>query len=445
MEQAKTPARRIFSFFLTGIATLLRLLIAYGCGAVSSPQKMPENYQGPIAEGPVLQAEDYWIYQRADGTRAKAGAGNSLEKPEFPLWVGKIWRYRSTGMYRGRAAQATPIEIECLAKSFQPITVKAGKFEAFECRCECVVIGAYGVYERECGEWTYWYAPQAKNIVKIKTESTASSYELVEYSLSPRDAPPTTFQDFYDRGLAQWNKGSADAAIQDFTEAIRLNPTHLEVYARRGGMYMIKQDFDRAIRDFDEVIRLNSKDGAGFILRGFARAFSGEYARASQDFDKAIELSPKHRIAYEGRGRVRFNQGQFSEAASDFTKAAEIDPADLYNAIWVYIAERNAGKPGKPGLEARARRLDLKKWPGAVIQFYLDKIDEKSLYAAAEDPEPKNRRRQGCEAKLYLAEMKLLNGARDEAILLLRAAEAECPSIFFDVHGARAELKRLGQ
>ena len=31
--------------------------------------------------------------------------------------------------------------------------------------------------------WTIWYVPEVKNVVKTKTESTASSLELVAYKL----------------------------------------------------------------------------------------------------------------------------------------------------------------------------------------------------------------------------------------------------------------------
>ncbi|MBI4488828.1 MAG: hypothetical protein HY694_07050 [Deltaproteobacteria bacterium] len=67
---------------------------------------------------------------------------------------------------------------------FKEITVTAGKLGAFECKCRCSVIAAGAIYEPDCGEWTFWYAPQAKNIIKTKTESTASTMELVQYRVS---------------------------------------------------------------------------------------------------------------------------------------------------------------------------------------------------------------------------------------------------------------------
>ena len=166
-------------------AAMLLLLCSFtqSCAPRLLSERPPENYQGPIAQGPVLQSGDYWIYQRADGSRVKFGAGNSLAKVEFPLWVGRIWRFPSTATLRGQPVTSHRIlaEIECEATAFKPIAVAAGGFEAFECLCRCTVTG--GPYDPWCGDWTIWYAPAAKNIVRIKTESTANSFDLFISSL----------------------------------------------------------------------------------------------------------------------------------------------------------------------------------------------------------------------------------------------------------------------
>jgi hypothetical protein len=44
------------------------------------------------------------------------------------------------------------------------------------------------MYEPGCGDWTIWYAPAVKNIIRTKTASTETSLELVEYKAS-RPAP----------------------------------------------------------------------------------------------------------------------------------------------------------------------------------------------------------------------------------------------------------------
>src|SRR5580693_6159990 len=88
-------------------------------------------------------------------------------------------------------------------------------------------------------------------------------------------------KDFSNRGTAYGRKGQLDRAIEDFDEAIRLNPNFAEAYVKRSIAHALKGQFDRAIEDFDQAIRLNPNNVAAFLDRG------NEY-RAQGDFDRAI-------------------------------------------------------------------------------------------------------------------------------------------------------------
>jgi tetratricopeptide (TPR) repeat protein len=62
------------------------------------------------------------------------------------------------------------------------------------------------------------------------------------------------------RGLAYRAKGEHDRAIQDYDEAIKLNPNLAIAFYNRGLAYGAKGQHDRAIQDFDQAIRLNPSD-----------------------------------------------------------------------------------------------------------------------------------------------------------------------------------------
>ena len=165
--------------------TLCELI--HACAPKVLPQRPPENYKGPIAEGPLLRADEYWIYRRPDGTRIKAGSGTLGAPVEFPLWIGRAWTYRTGVLPMGQPetskAYRPPVDITCEVTAFKTVSVAAGRFESFECQCECRLAEGAGIYEADCGRWTIWYAPQVKNVVKIKSESTAHSMELLEYKV----------------------------------------------------------------------------------------------------------------------------------------------------------------------------------------------------------------------------------------------------------------------
>lgn len=176
----------------SALLSVLVCVFISGCAPTMSPVNPPENYKGSVAEGPKLQAGDYWIYERADGRRMKAGAGTFFSHLGFPLWVGKTWKYPGEATKRGHdpaTSSSIPVEIECEVTGFKETKVTAGTFDSFECKCECRVYDTG--YDPSCGQWTVWYAPKAKNITRMKTESTTTTVELVEYDVSGKVTRPT--------------------------------------------------------------------------------------------------------------------------------------------------------------------------------------------------------------------------------------------------------------
>ena len=174
-----------YSFVFTGIRTFLLLgSLIYSCTATLPPStKPPENYQGTIAESPAHQPDDYWIYQKADGSTLRTRARSYPMTIDFPLWLGRTWSYSGSSLTQGQSgpsnATRIPVEATCEVAALKSINVPAGTFEAFECNCTCKVPADY--FHRGCGWWTLWYAPAVKNVIQVRGDSTASALDLVEY------------------------------------------------------------------------------------------------------------------------------------------------------------------------------------------------------------------------------------------------------------------------
>ena len=94
-----------------------------------------------------------------------------------------------------------------------------------------------------------------------------------------------------DRGLAYALLGQPDAAIADYTAALRLRPT-------------------------DAVIRYN---------RGSAHALRGDTLRAELDFDAAIRLNPGYIPAYRSRAQLYARIGNPARAAADRARADQLE------------------------------------------------------------------------------------------------------------------------
>jgi tetratricopeptide (TPR) repeat protein len=97
---------------------------------------------------------------------------------------------------------------------------------------------------------------------------------------------------YFDRGAEYAGKGEHDRAIQDYDQAIRLNPQDADAFHNRGAEYARKGQHDRAIKDFDQAIRLNPHHADVFYNRGLAKRKKGDTAGGDTDIARARQLQP---------------------------------------------------------------------------------------------------------------------------------------------------------
>ena len=127
-------------------------------------------------------------------------------------------------------------------------------------------------------------------------------------------------------GLAYYEKGNYDCAIEEYTKAIELNPNYAIAYNNRGVTYAKKSKYDRAVEDFNMAINLKPNYVHAYNNRGLAYRGKGDFDRAIEDYTKAIQLKPDYAIAYNNRGVTYGDKGDFDRAIEDYTKAIEIKP-----------------------------------------------------------------------------------------------------------------------
>jgi tetratricopeptide (TPR) repeat protein len=131
---------------------------------------------------------------------------------------------------------------------------------------------------------------------------------------------------FVRRGAAYSNKGEFDRAIQDYDQAIKLNPNRAAAFYNRGIDYRNKGQTDRAIQDYDQAIKLDPSFAQFFNNRGSAYHHKGEPDRAIQNYDQAIKLNPTYAAAFFNRSLAKEKMGDKAGAEADLAAARKIDP-----------------------------------------------------------------------------------------------------------------------
>ena len=266
-----------------------------------------------------------------------------------------------------------------------------------------------------------------------------------------QEGPPTTGDRsiiFVNRGTAYYEKGDYDRAIQDYNEAIRLNPKETLSHVARGDAYKKKGDFDRAIQDFDEAIHLNSNDTNAYNDRGVACAKKGDYDRAIRDYNQAIRLNSNYTLAYGNRGDAYFAQSNLTAAIADYEHAISAAPSSttaVYAVLMLHVTLMKQGHDDTQQLARVAAAADLSKWPGPVLKLDLGQMTAGEVMTAAANSGIDWRKNwQVCAANYFTGEDALFHHQRAMALARLNAARDGCPKGDAEYVAAVVELKRLG-
>src|SRR5579859_3490853 len=74
-----------------------------------------------------------------------------------------------------------------------------------------------------------------------------------------------------------------EKAIDEFTEAIRRDPSNTTAYLERGNAFFAEDELDRAIDDYTAAIRLDTNLAAAYFSRGLAYREKGDLRRGRAD------------------------------------------------------------------------------------------------------------------------------------------------------------------
>lgn len=151
-------------------------------------------------------------------------------------------------------------------------------------------------------------------------------------------------------------------AIANFTQAIRTNKGEISVediarvFNSRGLAYQELDEQEKAIDDFSNAMRLDDRNPDFILNRGRLYLRMKQYDRSQEDFSAILALDRRNAAAYAGRGRVLLETGVFDQAATDYEKALSVDPRNLSSLFDLGMAYRGDRKNEK-ALEAFDRLL----------------------------------------------------------------------------------------
>lgn len=129
------------------------------------------------------------------------------------------------------------------------------------------------------------------------------------------------------RGLAYRDASNFERAIEDFGEALRLQPGNASILFERAGTYASLGDFSSAISDYDSCLAIDPANPRAYFQRGVINYRIGEHPLAVNDYNEALRLDPHYPPVYNERAWALYLLGKYSEALADTEHALSLRPS----------------------------------------------------------------------------------------------------------------------
>ena len=145
---------------------------------------------------------------------------------------------------------------------------------------------------------------------------------------------PNSVEAFVMRGKCKFNSGAFKDSVADFTKAIDLDPKNAEVCKHRALAYASLRQFDPAIADGEQALKLMPGDPEPYkdLLarlysnRAADHSTANRFAEAAEDVTQAMKHAPKAAVFYHQRASCYFNMKEFAKAEADWSVAIEREP-----------------------------------------------------------------------------------------------------------------------
>lgn len=110
------------------------------------------------------------------------------------------------------------------------------------------------------------------------------------------------------RGIALYQLGQKEAAIEAFSQAVDLAPDYADAYNNRGIAFMALQNYRAAENDFSRVLELMPMRVEAYINRGVARKNLWQHHEALEDYQRALLIDPARRQVEQNSARLDYRE-----------------------------------------------------------------------------------------------------------------------------------------
>lgn len=142
--------------------------------------------------------------------------------------------------------------------------------------------------------------------------------------------------------LSLWQQAqspdASDASLHAANNKIKKAPDEASAYTYRGIVRYNRHDYQAALADFTQALRFAPQAGEGYYNHALAATKLGDLKTAQKDYDTLLKISPKLAQAWYNRGRLRFDKKDYDGAISDMMQVLMLEDRSAFARNLIGVA-----------------------------------------------------------------------------------------------------------
>jgi len=136
-------------------------------------------------------------------------------------------------------------------------------------------------------------------------------------------------QEYYNRGRYAYDAGNYNKAVNEFQEAVRLNPNFGDAYFYLGKSYEGLGNDRLALDAYLNAVRVQPSHGGAHARAGILYFKMHQYAAAESHLKRATEYAPSDPLPFYYLGEIYRMQGNCKASVEMYKRALALNPGLL--------------------------------------------------------------------------------------------------------------------
>jgi serine/threonine-protein kinase len=147
-------------------------------------------------------------------------------------------------------------------------------------------------------------------------------------------------------GLINSGTGKYESAIENFENALQLDPKFTNAHLGIAGAYNAMGENEKAVETYQKIIEQKPEFWMGYKDLGIHYLTLGEIDNAITNFEKVTQITPQNSTAYSNLGIAYYYKGDTEKAKEMFVQSLEIEESALTanNLAGMYFSENSFEK-----------------------------------------------------------------------------------------------------